>query len=131
MGWSLGWDSDWERDIGYGVIAYCDHPDCNEEIDRGLAYVCKNQEPHGGDGCGLYFCSSHQSYLGECEQCEKGKEPFTPKPEHPHWAWWKMNSKSWMEWRSGLPFGEREPWKLLASKYKPSKDDLEEAEEDE
>ena len=29
MGWAIGYDSNWGRDIGYGVIAYCDHPDCN------------------------------------------------------------------------------------------------------
>ena len=48
MGWSIGYDSNWDRDIGYGVPAYCDHPDCNEEIDRGLSYVCGG-EPYGGD----------------------------------------------------------------------------------
>ena len=60
MGWSLGWDQRWNRDVGYGVPAYCDHPDCNEEIDRGLSYVCGG-EPFGGeDGCGLYFCEKHR-----------------------------------------------------------------------
>jgi hypothetical protein len=62
MGWSYGHDGRWNRDIGYGVPAICDHPDCNEEIDRGLSYVC-GSEPYGGDdGCGLYFCSSHLFY---------------------------------------------------------------------
>lgn len=60
MGWSVGWDYNWNRDIGYGVPAICDHPECSEEIDRGLAYVCCGQQPHGGEyGCGLYFCSEH------------------------------------------------------------------------
>ncbi|HEV7521417.1 MAG TPA: hypothetical protein VGP89_09990, partial [Candidatus Angelobacter sp.] len=59
MGWSLGFDSNWQRDIGYGVPAYCDHPKCNKKIDRGLSYVCGG-EPYGGElGCGLYFCSEH------------------------------------------------------------------------
>lgn len=40
MGWSIGFDSNWNRDIGYGVPAFCDHPGCTAEIDRGLAYVC-------------------------------------------------------------------------------------------
>ena len=35
MGWSLGYDGRWKRDIGYGVPAVCDFPGCNEEIDRG------------------------------------------------------------------------------------------------
>jgi len=52
MGWSIGFDSRWNRDIGYGVPAYCDHPKCNEEIDRGLAYVCCGEQPYGGEhGC--------------------------------------------------------------------------------
>jgi hypothetical protein len=33
MGWSVGEGKD-GRDIGYGVPALCDHPDCSEQIDR-------------------------------------------------------------------------------------------------
>jgi hypothetical protein len=55
MSWALGFDGNWNRDIGYGVPSYCDHPKCSAKIDRGLAYVCCGQEPYGGDGCGLYF----------------------------------------------------------------------------
>ena len=59
MSWALGYDSQWMRDIGYGLPAYCDHPGCMAEIDRGLAYVC-GSEPYGGEhGCGLYFCDKH------------------------------------------------------------------------
>lgn len=32
MGWSIGWDSTWQRDIGYGVPALCDHPNCSAVI---------------------------------------------------------------------------------------------------
>jgi hypothetical protein len=46
MSWAIGYDGRWKRDIGYGVPAYCDHPGCNEEIDRGLAHVCGG-EPYG------------------------------------------------------------------------------------
>ena len=63
MGWSIGYDEKWARDIGYGVPAVCDHPDCDARIDRGLSYVCCNQEPRGGEGCGLYFCEKHKGYL--------------------------------------------------------------------
>jgi len=49
MGWSIGFDSSWNRDIGYGVPAYCDHPKCSKKIDRGLSYVCGG-EPYGGGG---------------------------------------------------------------------------------
>jgi hypothetical protein len=40
MGWSIGYDENWKRDIGYGVPAVCDHPKCNKIINRGLSYVC-------------------------------------------------------------------------------------------
>ena len=43
MSWAVGFDSQWDRDIGYGVPAYCDHPGCGKEIDRGLAvYAAAN-----------------------------------------------------------------------------------------
>lgn len=62
MGWSIGYDSKWKRDIGYGVPASCDYPGCDAEIDRGLSYVCGG-EPYGGEvGCGLYFCAAHLLY---------------------------------------------------------------------
>lgn len=131
MGWSIGFDADWNRDIGYGVVAYCDHPECDKTIDRGLAYVCKEQEPRGGDGCGLYFCEDHQSYKGECERCQDGKEPFAPKPEHPMLAWWKMNAGSWKKWRSKLSSGERNKWEALAKQFKPTEEEIKEAKEDE
>ena len=31
MGWSIGYDNNWNRDIGYGVPAFCDHPKCDKE----------------------------------------------------------------------------------------------------
>lgn len=102
MGWSIGYDTRWKRDIGYGVPALCDHPDCNEEIDRGLSYVCGG-EPYGGDnGCGLYFCHKHIFCNGpaQCERCIEGKEPFTPKPDISEWVEWKEIDESWAEWRA-------------------------------
>lgn len=107
MSWSVGYDSNWKRDIGYGVPAYCDHPDCNEEIDRGLSYVCGG-EPYGGDeGCGLYFCWRHLLYATEgpqrCERCIDGGAPFTPKPDHPRWVEHKLTHESWAQWRAENP----------------------------
>lgn len=111
MGWEIGFDEKWKRDIGYGVPAYCDHPECNERIDRGLSYVCADGEPRGGDGCGLYFCEKHKGFaqFGKdeddlilsdcCERCRDGLEPFTPKPEHPEWVEFKATDPSWAEWR--------------------------------
>ena len=108
MGWAVGYDDNWGRDIGYGIIAFCDHPDCNEEIDRGLAYVCAGEQLYGGEGCGLYFCGKHlasyKSKLGfSCERCGKGKKPFQPKPEHPLWIRFKLIDLSWGTWRKECP----------------------------
>lgn len=115
MGWSIGYDSHWERDIGYGVPAYCDHPGCKEEIDRGLAYVCGG-EPYGGDrGCGLYFCGKHRrlyfvrsdgemQYRELCKQCAPRRhKPFTPTPDCPDWIKHKLIDESWQQWRDENP----------------------------
>ena len=101
MSWSIGYDNNHKRDIGYGVPAICDHPDCNKEIDRGLEYVCADQEPYGGEnGCGLYFCSDHQiNSKQQCERCAEEKEPFDPKPDTKEWINWKLTHKSWKQWR--------------------------------
>ena len=116
MGWSLGYDNQWNRWIGYGVPAYCDHPKCNKSIDRGLAYVCGN-EPYGGErGCGLYFCEEHLGGANSlCQRCyaaeaarEAGEDDaeaiaFDPKPEHPEWIHHLMTDESWAEWRAKNP----------------------------
>jgi len=110
MGWSIGYDSNWDRFIGYGVPAYCDHPDCNETIDRGLSHVCGG-EPYGGDSCGLYFCGNHLYYNYEgvqvCERCKQGEESknddietFDPKPEHPDWIKHILKDTTWKQWRN-------------------------------
>lgn len=63
MGWSGPTPNAEGRMIGYAVEATCDDPDCEEKIDRGLAYVCGDM--HDGDehSCGMYFCYSHL-YMG-------------------------------------------------------------------
>ena len=101
MSWAIGFDNRWQRDIGYGVPCYCDHPDCNAEIDRGLSYVCGG-EPYGGDrGCGLYFCEKHLVWgvrLPQlCERCRKLRNWFKPKPDHPRWVHWKATDESWAD----------------------------------
>lgn len=99
MGWAIGQDGD--RDIGYGVVAYCDHPGCMEKIDRGLGYVCCEEQPYGGEnGCGLYFCAKHSNGRGKCERCQKGEKPFTMKADHPDWIAWKLTDDSWSKWRA-------------------------------
>lgn len=110
MGWSIGWDSKWKRDIGYGVPAFCDHPDCNKGIDRGLSYVC-GTDPFGGEhGCGLHFCADHKSMAEDdkdnaalCSQCMQDLQPFSPKADHPEWVEWKLTDDSWQGWRNDNP----------------------------
>jgi hypothetical protein len=109
MGWAIGYDENWKRDIGYGVPCLCDHPDCNEEIDRGVSYVC-GAEPFGGDkGCGLYFCDKHQFLeYQRCECCNnsrkrKAGKTFEPKPDTPQWMSWKLHEASWKQWRNDNP----------------------------
>lgn len=99
MSWAVGFDSRWNRDIGYGVPAHCDHPGCRRVINRGLAYVCCGQEPYGGEGCGLFFCGKHADWNGRCERCQTGEEPFAAKPDHKRWTKHKMTDESWAEWR--------------------------------
>jgi hypothetical protein len=104
MSWALGYDGNWKRWIGYGVPAYCDYPGCKEVIDRGLAYVCCNQQPYGGEnGCGLYFCSEHANHEHKCSRCENGKEAFKPKSEYPKWLRHILKDNSWSEWRKENP----------------------------
>lgn len=104
MSWAIGYDTYYERDIGYGVPAYCDYPDCKRKIDRGLAYVCCNQQPYGGDeGCGLYFCSQHTNRLGQCDRCVRTLEHYTPSEDHPEWVEHKLIHESWQEWRDCNP----------------------------
>ena len=112
MGWSLGWDTNWERHIGYGVPAICDLPKCDKEIDRGLAFVC-GSEPYGGDhGCGLYFCPEHfdyrkphgaDRYIQLCPRCMRYRAPYKPKPDAEEWTTHKRTHESWAEWRKQNP----------------------------
>lgn len=105
MGWSIGFDSNWNRDIGYGVPAVCDHPKCNEAIDRGLGYVCGG-DPYGGEhGCGLFFCGQHL-YMGKrqrCKRCSTYKPAYKPKPDVAEWMRWKLRDMSWKQWRDENP----------------------------
>lgn len=101
MSWSIGYDYRWKRDIGYGVTAYCDYPDCDKEINRGLSHVCGG-DPYGGNlGCGLYFCDNHHRFDDNhsCERCSRDVTHFPPKPDHPDWIKHKLTDESWQEWR--------------------------------
>lgn len=118
MGWSFGYSEAWGRDIGYGVPAWCDHPDCAEVIHRGLDFKC-GHEPEGRNphGCGLYFCPEHlgwgydaegndlvdehgNPYMQRCDRCIDRRKPFEPKPDHPRWIHHKLTDSSWNSWRA-------------------------------
>jgi hypothetical protein len=110
MGWSVGYDSRWNRDVGYGVPATCDHPGCGTELDRGLSYVCGGQ-PYGGEhGCGLFFCARHMKTAGDrrdnaqlCARCYRGRSPYRPTPDVDEWIRWKLSDESWQAWRDANP----------------------------
>lgn len=127
MSWVIGWDSRFGgRDIGYGVPAYCDYPECNEEINRGLSFVCANSEPYGGEhGCGLYFCGAHHRFddINCCERCSQNKPPFIPKPDHPDWISHKLTDESWQQWRNENPAKVQE-LKRQAIELSQPKEDL-------
>lgn len=108
MGWAVGYDERWQRDIGYGVPAWCDYPGCGAEINRGLSYVCGG-EPYGGDrGCGLYFCGHHLVLYARlpqlCDRCApRIFAPYAPTPDHPDWIHHKLTDPSWQAWREKYP----------------------------
>lgn len=104
------------RDQGYGVPAKCDHPGCDEDIHRGVAYAC------GGDpteNCGLFFCGKHRCHdvdpeadytpetshnFGVCERCaDPEAPPFDPSPDTDEWIQWKLTDESWAGWRAENP----------------------------
>lgn len=101
MGYSVGYDHTHQRDVGYGVPAICEHPDCNEEIDRGMGHACGGGFPD--DGCGRYLCAKHGGGCCECDACADEQEPYPLKPDHPDWIKHKLTDESWAEWRAQNP----------------------------
>ncbi len=119
MGWSIGWDEHWQRDIGYGVPAFCDHPECSAKIDRGVSYVCGG-EPYGGEhGCGLYFCYTHLFGSGTNQRCNRCLHrmttPYAPKPDTAEWMRHKLSDESWQRWRDEEPDEAKRLAELLAT----------------
>jgi hypothetical protein len=108
-----------DRWAGYGVPAFCEHPDCNKQIDRGMSFACGG-EPFSEHGCDRYFCEKHLIYAcfddegtvdiekGKnctfiCERCKKGEEPFDYAPEHPIWIEHVLTDGSWNQWKAENP----------------------------
>ena len=85
MGWSdCGTDED-GRPIGYAHEAKCDHPGCDNDIDRGLAYACGGMHGHNSwFSCDKYFCGEHLmmadtdpgEMLNLCPSCHRKAEAF-------------------------------------------------------
>jgi len=73
MGWAYCGTDYYGREIGYGIDATCDKRRCEEEIDRGLGYIC-GQMHHGPfdmePGCGRYYCGKHLSGVGSRGGCD-------------------------------------------------------------
>ena len=79
MGWAYCGKDDLGREIGYGIVATCDQPGCNEVIDRGLGCVCGGDRTRDGEfapmhgaadgGCGRYFCGEHLGFVGPRGGC--------------------------------------------------------------
>lgn len=114
MGYACYYIGEHDRFCGYGVPCICEHPDCTEEIDRGLGHACGDEPAGRGDyGCGLYFCSQHlpgyrkprgaDRYHQFCQRCANYKPPFKPKPETTEWMRHILKDKSWKEWRAENP----------------------------
>ena len=109
MYWAIGYDENWNRDIGFDVPGTCDHPDCNKSINRGISHVCGG-EPYGGESaCGLYFCEEHLELkvLGSsrepsplCPRCSAGEPPFQPSTDTEEWVNYKQTSNYWAGWRT-------------------------------
>lgn len=120
MSWAVGYDSKWKRDIGYGVPAICDRPECGAAIDRGLAYACGGQPYGGEEGCGLFFCGEHmfisRDRPQQCERCAEDEQPFEPMPDTSEWMEWKLTDESWDVWRGEHPEAVDEMRATLAAR---------------
>lgn len=113
MGYAVYWSNNQQRYCGYGVPAYCDHPKCNEKINRGMGYVC-GEPLQDQFGCGGYFCSKHRNHVrqprGEdqcfenCQRCGTYKRSYKfTKSEHPEWVEHLLKDASWRDWRKENP----------------------------
>ncbi len=108
MGWAIGFSLKWNRDVGYGVPAYCDHPGCKAEIDRGLGYICGDDIGGGEHGCGLFICGEHthakEDCIQLCQHCaDRRRKKLVPSEDHPEWIEHKLTDDSWAHWRAENP----------------------------
>lgn len=88
MGWGYCGEDSQGRSIGYSIPATCDHPDCNNKIDRGLAYACGGMHGESEHTCEKYFCPEHLFsadidgvYVSVCAACLYLYNVSSPEPE--------------------------------------------------
>lgn len=63
------------KEAGYGVEATCEHPGCDEKIDRGMAYACAGEPgEQGGWSCEGYFCREHLHAVGVLQDADASIE---------------------------------------------------------
>jgi hypothetical protein len=102
MGYSVYEEPGHARWAGYGVPAECDWPNCETEINRGMAYMCAGHAwiEVGGEfiaveeGCGLFFCGRHR---------EDDHDGIPPKPDSIEWMRHMLTDLSWATWRDEHP----------------------------
>lgn len=129
MGYSVYFSDKNNRWQGYGVPAYCDHPGCKNEIDRGMGYVCCDNQDHTAS-CGGFYCEEHKylliyqddlenmsdeelKQLGIDSREEQARDEddgiicCAHKPiefkELPSWLKHVLTDDSWEEWRNEEP----------------------------
>jgi hypothetical protein len=72
MGWAHCGQDSAGRDIGYAIEATCDHPGCEEQINRGISYACGQMHGENGVDCEKYFCDAHLRSLVITNNCHHG-----------------------------------------------------------
>lgn len=132
MSWAIGFNKEQDRDVGYSVIAICDHPGCTAEITRGIGYVCCENINHRVS-CGAFLCEEHREnyvYGDEVEDLdpedlealnidvddpevqeaiEDGEivackhEHIEDKKEHAGWLDHCLTDATWETWRQENP----------------------------
>lgn len=141
MGYSIGYCKTHKRDIGYGVPAPCDHPECNEIIDRGMGYACCEGFNHSAN-CKGYFCEEHRwnyvlqdelehmspeelealglsadaQALDEDSGIIRCRHTIQPHKEAVVWLEYILNDESWEKFRTKFPERMERFKKLLAEK---------------
>jgi len=90
------------RPIGYAFEAVCDEPECEQVIDRGLAYACGGMHGETQYGCEKYFCVKHLDMVGLPD--DEYKE-FCPSCRR---AMLLNDENSFIEWKEGANDSEKE-----------------------